>query len=331
MSVPFVSCVICCHNSAARLPETIKHLSRQRFSPETQWELLIVDNGSTDDTEAVVRREWAGPGSVALRIVKEPKAGLSHARVRALAEARGEIISFIDDDNWVCEDWVEKVARFMAAHPEVGGLGSYNIPVSNQPFPEWFTTHRRFFAVAGSDTVEGDITDTDRMLVGAGFSLRKAAADQIWKEGFRYSLAGRSGRAMSAGEDQELCLALQLSGWRLWFSRELTLQHFIPESRLKWSYLCALLRGIGRSSVMLDPYMALLKARRGETVHRHQRHWLWRAAASLRDFVVNRLRGETEHYERALGRLEMLCRIRGEYQARFQELSRMPWLQGGPP
>ena len=256
-----------------------------------------------------------------------PQAGLTHARLRALAEAAGDILSFIDDDNWVCPDWVQKVADFMATYPEVGALGSYNYPVSDKAFPEWFPQSRHYFAVAGDDVVEGDITETGRMLVGAGFSLRKTAARGLLANGFRFSLSGRSGRAMSSGEDQELCLALQLTGWRLWFTREISLQHFLPEGRLSMRYVRGLLRGIGRSSVMLDPYLFLLEQRRGLAVKPHQAHWLWRALASLKDFVIHRFRGRMIQSERALGRLEMLCRLRGEYHERFAALARVPWLR----
>lgn len=324
---PSVSCVICCHNSARHLPETMRHLSAQRAAPDIRWEVLIINNASTDNTAEVARAHWTGPASVPLRIVDEPQAGLTHARIRALAEAAGDILSFIDDDNWVCPDWVQKVADFMAVHPEVGALGSYNFPVSDKAFPEWFPQYRHYFAVAGDDVIEGDITETGRMLVGAGFSLRKTAARGLLANGFRFSLSGRSGRAMSSGEDQELCLALQLTGWRLWFTREITLQHFLPEGRLSMRYVRGLLRGIGRSSVMLDPYLFLLEQRRGLAVKTHQAHWLWRALASLKDFVIHRFRGRMIQSERALGRLEMLCRLRGEYHERFAALARAPWLR----
>lgn len=324
---PFVTCVICCHNSARRLPETMRHLSAQKTGADTRWEVLIVNNASTDDTAEVARRHWTGPPSVPLRIVDEPQPGLSHARVRALAEAKGEIVSFIDDDNWVCADWVEKVASFMAAHPEVGALGGYNTAVSARPFPPWFEKYRRYFAVAGDEVIEGDLTGTDRMLVGAGFSLRKAAAEQLERGGFSYSLSGRNGRAMSSGEDQELCLALQLSGWRLWYTRDISLQHFIPENRQNLAYVRALLRGIGRSSVMLDAYLCLIEQRRGLKLRPYQTHWLWRALASLKEFVVERLQGHAIRSERAWGRVETLCRLRGEYNQRFAEVARAPWLQ----
>lgn len=327
---PSVSCVICCHNSARHLPETMRHLSAQQAAPDIRWEVLIINNASTDDTAEVARAHWTGPAAVPLRIVDEPQAGLTHARIRALAEAAGEILSFIDDDNWVCPDWVQKVAGFMAAHPEVGALGSYNFPVSDKAFPEWFPKYRHYFAVAGDDVVEGDITETGRMLVGAGFSLRKTAAHRLLANGFRFSLSGRSGRAMSSGEDQELCLALQLTGWRLWFTREITLQHFLPEGRLSMRYVRGLLRGIGRSSVMLDPYLFLLEQRRGLAVKTHQAHWLWRALASLKDFVIHRFRGRMIQSERALGRLEMLCRLRGEYHERFAALANSAWLKERP-
>ena len=327
MNLPSITCAICCHNSATRLPETLRHLAEQRVSAEVAWEVLVVDNASTDDTASVAQRCWTGPASVAFRVISEAEAGVGFARVRAIREAASDIVSFIDDDNWVCPDWVQKVSLFMAAHPEVGALGGYNIPVADGPFPIWFDSYRRYYAMAGDDPVEGDITDTNRMLVTAGMSLRKAAAQQLWSAGFRFSLKGRHGRALLSGEDQELCLALQLTGWRLWYSRDIWLRHFVPQNRLNASYARRLLRGIGQSSVLVDAYLQVLDQRRGRTLQPHQKYWLWRALASLRDFCWFRLQGRDIQAERALGRLEMLCKMRGRYDTRVVELAQAPWLK----
>src|SRR5438552_1053990 len=117
-----VSVVVCCHNSAPRLTATLTHLAVQQVHGDLQWEVIVVDNASTDDTAGVAHDAW--PRSLPiLRVVHECALGLAHARSRGLSEARYEIVSFIDDDNWVDPDWVKVLADVMAQHPDIGACG----------------------------------------------------------------------------------------------------------------------------------------------------------------------------------------------------------------
>ena len=95
-----VSIMICCHNGAARLPETLAHLSRQKVDPGIPWEVLIVDNASTDDTAPRARQLWPESAPAPLRIIPEPQQGKPYACLRGLNEARYEFLGIIDDDNW---------------------------------------------------------------------------------------------------------------------------------------------------------------------------------------------------------------------------------------
>jgi len=90
---------LCTHNHADRLVRTLADLATLKM-PEAQWELLVVDNGSRDDTPQLLgRQRW--PDGWRVRVVREEKLGLSHARNRAIDEARGEYVIFIDDDETV--------------------------------------------------------------------------------------------------------------------------------------------------------------------------------------------------------------------------------------
>src|SRR5437867_4426773 len=137
-----VSVVICCHNSAQRLPETLGHLARQKFEASIPWEVIVVDNASTDETPKIARNCWPAQARSILRIVPEPQPGLSHARIRGFAEAKYAIVCFIDDDNWVCPDWVQTVAKTMSLHPEVGACGGRIEAVCEIEPPPWFETYK---------------------------------------------------------------------------------------------------------------------------------------------------------------------------------------------
>lgn len=199
---PGVSVVVCCHNSSALLPATLTHLARQRVARTLSWEVIVVDNGSTDNTDAVAQQVWAN--SVAsLRVVKEPQLGLAYARTRGVAEARYDVITFVDDDNWLCEDWVQTVFDVMLAQPMVGALGGIVEPAFETSRPGWFAPVAYLYTTGPTGEPSGDVTGV-HMLCGAGLNVRRLALADITEKGFRPISVGRQGTGLGAGEDSEM-------------------------------------------------------------------------------------------------------------------------------
>jgi glycosyltransferase involved in cell wall biosynthesis len=101
-----LSLIICTRNRCAQLVrclETIQHLKFER-----PWELVIVDNGSTDATATVIR-EFMEAASLPVRCVSEPKPGLGNARNAGVAAASGQILAFTDDDCYPAADFLSRV------------------------------------------------------------------------------------------------------------------------------------------------------------------------------------------------------------------------------
>ncbi len=258
-----VSVVICCHNSVPRLPQTLAHLTAQQVEaglPDTvPWEVIVVDNASTDQTAMLALNLWPADAPAPLRVVSEPQLGLAHARLRGLSEARFELVSFIDDDNWPCPRWVETVSELMREHPTVGACGGWLTAVSENPLPPWFERYAESYVVGQQALNSGDVTTTGGYLWGAGLTIRQSAWKQLRAAGFSPLLSGRNGLLLSAGEDSEICFALRLAGWRLWYDKRLTLQHYLPTDRLEWRYLRRLHRGFGASLAVLGIYLRILQ------------------------------------------------------------------------
>ncbi|MBW4668536.1 MAG: glycosyltransferase family 2 protein [Cyanomargarita calcarea GSE-NOS-MK-12-04C] len=276
-----VSIVICCYNSAQRLPQTLAHLAAQEVTSELLWEVLVIDNACTDNTKEVATSSWPKESSVPLRVIDEPQPGLSHARHRGFIEAKYELISFVDDDNWVCPEWVQTVAEIMSEHPEVGACGGCSKAVSEVALPWWFSKYQDTYAVGEQTKEVGDVTQTRGFLWGAGLTIRKQAWEQLQNRGFKSILTGRKGAVLSAGEDHEFCLALRLAGWHIWYDPRLQFCHFIPASRLQWNYLRRLKRGFGAGSVGLDPYFFALKKDSSWLKRYIEKSWFYRMAAVL--------------------------------------------------
>ncbi len=250
-----VSICIPCFNSSARLPETLRHLQKQRTPEGLNWEVIVIDNNSTDDTAAVAVRTWADCNVAPLRLIREARAGLSNARECGLRESQSEIVAFVDDDNWVCDSWVALVDEIMTDHPEVAVCGGCGAPVfESQTGPEWFSRFQLYYATGAQVADAGYVPLSRGALYGAGMSVRKSAWQGLVLHGFAPALSDRKGQELTSGGDTELCYALQLAGWKLWYDPRLTFQHFIEARRLDWSYLLRMTQGSGASRCWVDIY-----------------------------------------------------------------------------
>jgi len=282
---PGVSIVICCHNSERRLPETLSHLITQQVDRNVKWEVVVVDNASTDSTSLIAESLWPGDAPAPLKVIHERNLGLSYARYRGIQETRYEIVSFIDDDNWVCPEWVQIVSEIMCRKPDVGACGGRNDAVCETDPPWWFGNYGQNYAVGFQAEITGDITFSRGYLWGAGLNIRKSAWRHLESIGFKSLLVDRQGGTLSSGGDSEICFALRLAGWRLWYDERLKLQHYIPSDRLNWEYLRRLYRGFGASTVGLDPYKDMMLKPGSSLRQRSRQTWLWQVAGALKSLL----------------------------------------------
>ena len=228
-----VSIIICCHNGANRLAETIRHIARQRVPAYVPWELILVDNGSSDDSAQVARLEWQRHRvDTYLKVIKEPVPGLSHARARGFQEARYEYVVMCDDDNWLEDNYIVTVYELMSENQRVGalgGLGKLAFEVT-PPSPDL-----AFIFAAGPQAAQRGKVPENK-LYGAGCVIRHSAYENLRRSGFRSMLVDRRGTELSSGGDYELCLALSILGYEIWYDDRLRFTHFITRERLTWPY-----------------------------------------------------------------------------------------------
>jgi GT2 family glycosyltransferase len=256
-----ISVIICCYNSAPRLPETLKHLNRQVVPPAIPWEVIIVNNASEDDTSEVAVRLWAEFGKpTGLRVMEEPKPGLSHARQCGASAAQYDTLVFVDDDNWLHEDYLRVAYQIMSEHGQIGILGGKIVPALEAEPPKWFAQMQSWYAVGPQGRGSGDITDYKCHVAGAGMVLRKAAYNELKCRNFQFLLADRKGSHSSTGGDMELCFALALLGYRIWYDERLHLVHFIPKQRLTRAHLLRLAHGNRIAKPVLACYEAALSS-----------------------------------------------------------------------
>ncbi len=238
---------ICTYNGADRLPQVLDRLQNQTDTNHIHWEILVVDNNSSDNTLAVVQRYqavWSKPWR--LRYCCESEQGLAIARQRAITEARGNWVGFLDDDNVPALDWVAQAYTFGQAHPKVGAYGSRIYGDFEVAPPQNFQKLAPFLAITNRGSVAMRYEPHKKVLPpGAGLVVQR----QVWLDHVpqRCFLQGRVSGPKLPGEDLEALLHIQRSGWEVWYNPAMQVAHQIPHWRLEKSYLLKLFRGIGLS------------------------------------------------------------------------------------
>ena len=237
------------YNRAHRLPRLFQALRSQIRTSGLTWEVVVVNNNSTDDT-AVVIEQLASTLPVPVRYVFEPVQGASFARLRAIEEAKGALIGFLYDDNLPAPDWVRTAYDFGVRHPRAAAFGSQIHGRFEGTPPARFDRIAAFLPVVERDHDVCFTTGQRRLsnLVppGAGLVIRAQAwlADVPAKLKLKGPVAGS---LADKGEDVEALLHLKKAGWDIWFHAQLHIEHLIGPERLDRRYLVPFFRGIGRS------------------------------------------------------------------------------------
>jgi glycosyltransferase involved in cell wall biosynthesis len=228
MNRVFATIAIPTFNRAAFLRQTLAGLVRQSY-PREQFEILVVDNNSRDNTRAVVDAFAGEP--VALRYVFESNQGLEHARNRAIAEARGEIIVFADDDILMEPDWLTQIAAPFTADGagKIGAVGGEVIPVFPDGLPAWVAEWHSPLAFRA----ESGPLQPAQCPMGANLALR---AEIFKKVGVFATGLGRRGKNLFGGDESELLRRVRAAGYDVWFAPAAVVRHQMPASRTTFRY-----------------------------------------------------------------------------------------------
>ena len=228
MTSPRITVAIPTYNRADFLRQTLAGLAQQNY-PRDQFEVLVIDNNSRDDTRAVVESFAASPP--APRYVLEPQQGLDHARNRAIAEARGDIILFGDDDILVQPDWIAQMAvpLLVDAGRRIGAVGGEVIPVFPDGLPAWVAEWHSPLAFR-PDT--GPLP-AKHSPMGANLAFPRWVFERLGP--FHTALDRAAGNYFSGG-DSEMIRRVRDTGLEVWFSPGAAVKHQMPASRTTFRY-----------------------------------------------------------------------------------------------
>ena len=240
MSIAF-TVALCTHNHADRLVRTLDDL-RSLKQPNAAWEFLVIDNGCRDDTPTLLARHtW--PEGWQVRVVREEKLGLSNARNRAIAEARGEFVIFMDDDETADPDWLCAFERLIRArNPDAFG-GRIKV-LFEDIRPAWLTDELLgFLGELNRNDETVPLTDPYASFYGGNFGVRKIVCDTVG--GFD-AMLGRKGTDNTGGEEVDFYRRLLDAGFKVWWTPEAVIHHRIQAVKLERSYFLDLHYRMGR-------------------------------------------------------------------------------------
>ena len=223
--------MLCTYNRAALLSGAAQSLLAQGASTP-EFELLIVDNNSTDRTRELVEELTSGDARV--RYVFEPQQGLSHARNAGIREARGPFVAFFDDDLLAPPDWVSAILRAFREFPEVDIVGGRLLPRWPVEPPRWLTAdHWAPLALADHGDCPIIVTlERPVALVGAG-ACRREVFDAVGTFATDFQ---RVRDSIGSLEDHDFMLRVLRAGRKALYDPRITLTADVQPSRLDRDY-----------------------------------------------------------------------------------------------
>ncbi|MBV9211685.1 MAG: glycosyltransferase family 2 protein [Acidobacteria bacterium] len=275
-----ITVAICTWNRCALLKETLERVARLRIPTDIEWELLVVNNNSTDATAETLA---AFTSRLPLRTVFESEPGLSNARNRAVSEARGEYILWTDDDVLVDEQWLAAYAEAFKSWPDAAVFGGNIEPWFEGEPPVWLP---RVWARVASAYASRDLGDesialsTEVIPFGANFAVR--AREQ--REYLYDPRLGVRPDNIMGGEETTVIRKMLSDGLTGRWVPQARVRHYIPRARQSIEYLRKYFKGYGE-------YCARQDADNKDAKLFGRPRWLWReaVASELKYHVRRRL------------------------------------------
>ncbi len=236
---------ICTYNRASLLSACFETIKNQDY--QGVFELLIIDNNSTDNTRLICQKLKENTSSFEINYFLETVQGLANARNRAIQEAKGEYIYYLDDDVLLPSNFIRTFYQEVyASRNKIYAFGGKIIPHFNVPKPLWYNKYTAANLYAAHD--EGDVKKVYRKGIfpyGANMGFYRPI---LLKHQVKFNPnLGRIGSIGLNGEETAFCSHLSKLGYAMYYIPKLSLKHQITANRLEEKYIKNLSEGYGKS------------------------------------------------------------------------------------
>jgi glycosyltransferase involved in cell wall biosynthesis len=242
-----ITAILCTYNRWKMLATALDSIAKQTLPESVEWEVLVVDNNSRDQTREVVE-DFSRRHPRHFRYLFEPQQGKSYALNAGIREAKGEVLAFMDDDVTVDPRWLDNLTAPLR-NGEWAGSGGRTISTQSFTPPDWLALEGPYCMMGviyahfdlGDEPCELDIPP-----YGTNMAFRRVMFEKYG--GFRADLGPRPGSEIR-GEDTELGRRLMAAGEHLRYEPSAVVYHSIPEGRVTKDFFLTWWLDFGRATV----------------------------------------------------------------------------------
>lgn len=239
-----LSLIICTYNRDKYIYNVLKSIAENDY-PHTDYEIVLVNNNSTDNTESECKRFQQEFPDIRFNYCVETNQGLSYARNRGIRESKGDILVYVDDDALVNKEYLQTYATFFEKNPDIAAAGGSIIPQYETEEPNWMSHYTRQLITGKLYLGDKEREFPKNAFPGGGnAAYRKAVFDKIGL--FNVEL-GRKGNSLIGAEEKDLFDKMTTIGIRFFYLPTAILYHIIPEKKLTQDYFNRLTYSIGVS------------------------------------------------------------------------------------
>ena len=231
-----ITVILCTFNRCQLLAKALNSVAHSTLPDAVDWEVLVVDNNSSDQTHEVVNgfcHKYPGR----FRYLFEPHSGKSHALNAGIREARGDTLAFIDDDVVVEPTWLQSLTAPLN-DSKWAGVGGRILPEQTLSPPRWIPVQNRHalapLALFYPDLAAGPLAEAP---FGGNMAFQKWVFEKYG--GFRTDLGPQPGGNPQKSEDTEFGHRLLTAGEQLRYEPSAVVYHGVPENRVQKKYFLA--------------------------------------------------------------------------------------------
>lgn len=245
--------ILCTYNPRKEnLERTIEGLRIQSLN-QNYWELIIVDNNSTNEFDLDLNLSWHKDS----KLITEKEQGVVFARITGMKNATSDIFIFVDDDNILDSNYLYKALEISKNYPFLGAWGGASVGDFEAQPPNWFT--KKHFEMLAIRELERDVWsnvyfDKTNPFFSAGLVIRRSVGEKFILDQENQNtqlILGRSGDSLLSGEDNEIVFTAIDLGFGVGCFKELKFTHIITKNRLTKAYIIKLTEAMAISNVLL--------------------------------------------------------------------------------
>lgn len=238
------SFITCTYNRDKYIGQTLQSVCDQKY-PDNNYEIIVIDNNSTDNTPSICEEFRAKYPNKSFRYFKEMNQGLSFALNRGIKEAQGEFLIFVDDDETIIPEHLERLDNHLRTYPEAVLCGTPVIPVYEIPEPKWMSRFtQRLIGGYFDQGKEVKILEA-KNYPGTGHTIIKK---ELYERYGNYNTElGRKGTSLIGAEDKDMFNRLKNNNIVCYYLPDIPIYHHIPPNKMTDEFFHKLTYSIGKS------------------------------------------------------------------------------------